>query len=162
MVLRLHSAPSAPGEFPEELAADLPPPPPAHSRYLEACAAVLARVAVVDRRITLQERELITQLLQRLDRVPTSEAERIAAIAAGEARVGTAEGERSARILGRVATRAQRLALMRCAFGVARTDCGISPAALEHLYQIGRELGLRTDEIIACRHAAARAATRGE
>jgi len=121
---------------------------PPHARYLAAYAAVLARVAYSDRQITPHEAAAMTRILCEVDAVAPHDAELIVAIASdGARRLGAADGREAARLLGRVATRAQRLGLLRSVFAVAIADGSMSLDQLEQVERIGHELGLSVGDV---------------
>jgi uncharacterized tellurite resistance protein B-like protein len=125
---------------------------PMHARYLSAYAAVLARIAYADREVTLDEAAVMRRILQHVDDVPASDAELIVAIAVGGAReLGDEEGREAARTLGKVATRAQRLGLLRCLFAVAGAHRGVSADEATKIAEISRELALSADDLETCR-----------
>jgi tellurite resistance protein len=142
----------APDEAPEVFGGLLDGIKPRHARYLSAFAAVLARVAYIDREVTADEAEMMTQIIQRVDDVPPADARLIVAIALGGARtVGEEDGREAAQTLGLVATRAQRLGLLRCLFAVAAAHSGISAEEHAKIEQIGQELALNATDLATCR-----------
>jgi len=125
---------------------------PRHARYLSAYAAVLARVAYTDREISPEEARVMTRIIQEVDDVPQADAELIVAIANGATRtLGDEAGREATRLLGTVATRAQRLGLLRCLFAVAAAHHGVSSDEFHKIEHIGRELGLSAVDLESCR-----------
>jgi uncharacterized tellurite resistance protein B-like protein len=125
---------------------------PRHARYLSAYAAVLARIAYADREVTLDESAVMKRILQEVDDISENDAELIVAIAVGGARqLGEDEGQDAARTLGKVATRAQRLGLLRCLFAVAAAHSGVSADEAAKIGEISRELALSADDLETCR-----------
>lgn len=125
---------------------------PRHAQYLSAYAAVLARVAYTDREISPEEAKVMTRIIQDVDEVPETDAELIVAIANGSARtLGDEAGREATRLLGTVATRAQRLGLLRCLFAVAGAHGGVSQDEFHKIEHIGRELGLSATDLESCR-----------
>jgi uncharacterized tellurite resistance protein B-like protein len=125
---------------------------PRHARYLSAYAAVLARIAYADRDVSADESALMKRILQTVDDVSANDAELIVAIAVGGARqLGEDEGRVAARTFGKIATRAQRLGLLRCLFAVAAAHRGVSADESEKIAEISRELALSSDDLETCR-----------
>jgi hypothetical protein len=95
---------------------------------------------------------VMAQILQRVDDVAPADAKLIVAIAVGGVRtVGEEDGRVAAETLGKVATRAQRLGLLRCLFAVAAAHRGISAEEHAKIQQIGRELALGPADLETCR-----------
>ena len=149
---KLGSEDDATDEAPEPIRGAIEGLKPRHARYLSAYAVVLARIAYADRDVTLDETALMSRILQEVDDVPTNDAELIVAIAVGGARrLGEDEGREAALTLGKVATRAQRLGLLRCLFGVAAAHRGVSADESGKIAEICRELALSPDDLETCR-----------
>ena len=149
---KLGSEDEATDEAPESIRGSIEGLKPRHARYLSAYAAVLARIAYADRDVSLDEAAVMTRILQDVDDIPANDAELIAAIALGGARqLGDEEGREAARTLGKVATRAQRLGLLRCLYAVASAHRGISAAESAKIVEISRELALSADDLETCR-----------
>jgi tellurite resistance protein len=139
-------------EAPEPIREDIEGLKPRHARYLSAYAAVLARIAYADREATEDEAALMVRILQEVDDVPEGDAQLVVAIALGGARqLGEDEGREAALTLGKVATRAQRLGLLRCLYAVAAAHRGVSAEESEKIAEISRELALSADDLATCR-----------
>ena len=125
---------------------------PKHARFLSAYAAVLARVAYIDREISPEESEVMVRIIERVDDISPKDARLIVAIAnEGARRLGTRAGREATQLFGAFATRAQRVGLLRCLFAVAAAHEGVSGDELEEIEAIGRELGLGAAELETCR-----------
>jgi len=135
-----------------ELVSSLDALKPPHAKFLTAYAAVLSRVAYSDRVITADEAAVMSTILQTVDEVSRQDADLIVAIANGGARrLGDSEWRDAARVLGHVATRAQRLGLLRSLYAVAAADQNIELEQIEEIEKIGRELGLSTGDVESVR-----------
>jgi uncharacterized tellurite resistance protein B-like protein len=126
--------------------------PPERARRLAAFAYVLARVANADLRITETETQAMHDLVREHASLPDEEAALAVEIAKSQARLlGGTENYVVTREYRELSTREQRLALLRCLYGVAAADGTISAAESAEIAKVADELGILRDEMNALR-----------
>jgi uncharacterized tellurite resistance protein B-like protein len=127
---------------------------PATAKYLAAFAYVLARVAHADLRIDAAENEEMLRAVRALADLSDEEAALAVEIAKSQARLlGGTENYVVTREFGRIATPAQRAALLQCLYAIAAADGGISSLESAEIDAIADELGMSRPEALALRSA---------
>jgi uncharacterized tellurite resistance protein B-like protein len=127
---------------------------PATAKYLAAFAYVLARVAHADLRIDAAENEEMLRAVRALADLSDEEAALAVEIAKSQARLlGGTENYVVTREFGRIATPAQRAALLQCLYAIAAADGSISSAESSEIDAIADELGFSRPEALALRSA---------
>jgi uncharacterized tellurite resistance protein B-like protein len=136
------------------IAARLDGLPQERARELAAFAYVLARVAQADLRIDSSESVEIERRVRELGGLPAAEAALAVEIAKTRARLfGGTENYVVTREFRRIASEAQRVRLLECAYAVAAADGSISSVESSECAKIAEELGFTREEALAVRSA---------
>ena len=126
--------------------------PPERARFFAAFAYVLARVADADLEIEDAELAEIERILVRVAGVDTSEATLIGRIASAHVEdVGATQNYIVTREFRDLSSRAERIQLIECLFGVAAADETITGDETTEVLAIAQEIGLTRQEGLAIR-----------
>jgi uncharacterized tellurite resistance protein B-like protein len=127
---------------------------PAEARYLAAFAYVLARVAYADLEVSSEEIDAMVELVREYSDLSPAQATLVVELArTQQIALGGTENYLVTRQFRELASRAQRVDLMRCLFGVAAADDSISERESQEILRIGGELGFTREEIAGVRAA---------
>lgn len=124
------------------------------AELLAAFAYVLTRVALADRVISAEEAREMERIVQEFGGLPPERASlvmRLATLAAQEQ--GGTEDYLVTRQFRELATREERIGMVRCLFAVAAADREISEVEYQQIVQAAAELGLTRQEVVAIRQA---------
>ncbi len=136
------------------IAAELDELPREEARFLAAFAYVLARVASADLEISAEESAEMVLRVKETSELSEAQATLVVTIARTQAlTLGGTENYIVTRQFKDLSTRAQRVALLRCLFGVAAADESISSVENAEITAIGTELGFTREEIAGVRAA---------
>ena len=136
------------------IAARLDGLPQERARELAAFAYVLARVAQADLSIAAAESAEMERRVREHGGLPAAEAALAVEIAKTRARLfGGTENYVVTREFRRIATEAQRVRLLECAYAVAAADGSISAVESSECARIAEELGFTREEALAVRSA---------
>jgi uncharacterized tellurite resistance protein B-like protein len=125
---------------------------PDRARYLAAFAYVLSRVAGADQDISDIETARMIDLMQRVGRLPESQAIVVVEIAKSQNRLfGGTENFLVTREFRDVASDEQRTELLECLFAIAVADDAISGEEEAQMRQIASELGFAHPEYLQVR-----------
>jgi len=135
-----------------EIAARLDALEPDTARYLAAFACVLARVAHCDLDTSDAESQAMRRILAQIGGLSPEHATLVVEIAHERGALeGGTEHYLVTRRFREIASREQRLGLVRCLFEVAAADTHITTAEEVEISRVGSELGLTHAEIAALR-----------
>jgi len=127
---------------------------PVRARYLAAFAYVLSRVAAADLNISDAETTKMVDVLQRVGRLPESQAVLVVEIAKSQNRLfGGTENFLVTREFREIASESERRELLDCLFAVAAADHSVSGEEEAQIWQIASELGFAHSEYIQARLA---------
>jgi uncharacterized tellurite resistance protein B-like protein len=128
--------------------------PPRDARLLAAFSYVLARVAFADRRVAGEELEEMQRLVREYGGLDPERASLVVRLATARATEhGGTENYLVTREFRELSTREERIALVRCLFGVAGADHSITEVEGQQIMQVASEVGLARDEVVAIRQA---------
>ena len=134
------------------IAAELDQLEPDRARFLAAFAYVLARVARADLEVSDAETRKMVELVREFSDLPPAQATLVVLMAKTHAiALGGTENYLVTRQFRELATRGQRIDLVRCLFAVAAADENISSVESTEITQIGGELGFTREEIAGLR-----------
>jgi len=126
--------------------------PPERARYIAAFAFILGRVANADLDISREEVAEMERMVERVGGIPEEQASLVVQIAKSQHKLfGATENFSITREFGRLATRAQKQALLHCLYAVSSSDHSISVREDNEIRAICKELGLDHAEFIATR-----------
>jgi uncharacterized tellurite resistance protein B-like protein len=118
------------------------------ARFLAAFAFLLTRVAAVDHDISAHEAAIMGQIVTETGGLPPDRATLVVKLAVAEQhRVGGTDGFLVTRELVRIATYAQRVAIIRCLFAVATADERVHHQEGEEIGRIARELRIEPSDL---------------
>jgi uncharacterized tellurite resistance protein B-like protein len=127
---------------------------PEKSRFIAAFAATLSRVAHADLDISESETRAMEKIIMERAHLPEAQAILVVQIAKSQSRLfGGTENYLVTREFARMATRAERLALLDCLFAVSAADEEVSGAEDNEIRRIAEEFKLDHSEFIAARAA---------
>jgi len=127
---------------------------PKVARYLAAFAYILGRVAHADLHISAEETRAMEEIVHAQGHLPEEQAILVVQIAKSQSRLfGGTENYVVTREFARMATRAQKLALLDCLFAVSAADDQVSLAEDNEIRRIAEEFKLDHSEFIAARAA---------
>ena len=136
------------------IAAELEQLEPDEARFLAAFAYVLARVAGADLEISEAETQEMIGSVREFSDLQPAQATLVVLIAKSHATaLGGTENYVVTRQFRTLASRPQRIGLMRCLFAVAAADENISSVENAEISQIGAELGFTSEEVAGLRSA---------
>jgi uncharacterized tellurite resistance protein B-like protein len=128
--------------------------PPDQARYLAAFAYILSRVASVDLEVSAAERDEMERLVMEHGELGEEQALLVVQMAKTQSLLfGATENFLVTREFNRIATRPQKLALLRCLFSVSAADESISTLEDREVRRIADELQIEHREFIAARLA---------
>ena len=136
------------------IAPELQSLPPRDARLLAAFAYVLARVAFADRHVADEEVDEMQRLAQEYGGLDSERAKLVVRLATAQATArGGTENYLVTREFRELSTREERIALVRCLYGVAAADHKITEVENQQIIQVASELGLARQEVAAIRQA---------
>ena len=125
---------------------------PGKAKYIASFAYLLGRVANADLTISRQETREMERIIQDVAGLPEEQAILVVQIAqAQHALFGSTENFTVTQEFNAVATRAQKLALLKCLFAVSSSDLSISTVEDNEVRKVSRELRLDHSDFIAAR-----------
>jgi uncharacterized tellurite resistance protein B-like protein len=125
---------------------------PDRARFFAAFAYVLARVASADLRIEEAERAEMGRILRGSVGLGEAEARLVAEIASAHVEdLGATDNYVVTRKFAELATRDEKLSLIRCLFAVAAADDTITGAESIEVMNVGTEIGLDREDVIGIR-----------
>jgi uncharacterized tellurite resistance protein B-like protein len=126
--------------------------PPDRARYIAAFAYLLSRAARADLEIGDDETSAMERIVTEEGGLPEGQAAIVVQMAKMQSQwFGGTENFLVAREFERIATRAQKLALLECLFAVTAADENITGAESHVVRQIASELKLEHEDYIAAR-----------
>jgi uncharacterized tellurite resistance protein B-like protein len=126
--------------------------PAAEARYLAAFAYVMSRAAHADLDISEVETTAMEQFISQLGGLDEAQAVLVVQMAKIDSRLhGSTEDFLVTREFARIATRDQKLAVLRCCFAVSAADESISAEEATAVNQIARELDVIREDLNAVR-----------
>ncbi len=126
--------------------------PPEQAKYIAAFAFILGRVANADMDISHLEIAEMERIVERIGRLPEEQAVLVVQIAkAQHVLFGATENFVVTQEFNRIASRAQKQALLHCLFAVSSSDQAISVKEDNEIRAISRELRLDHADFIAAR-----------
>ena len=147
-----HDASSA--ETVHKIAASLEQMDREEARYLACFAYLLGRVAHADLEISAEETRRMEEIVHERGGLRDDQAALVVQIAKSQNELfGSTENFVIASELNRIATRAQKLALLDCLFSVSSSDSSISTLEDNEIRRISKELRLDHSDFIAARSA---------
>jgi len=149
-----HAAPGADTETVRRIAAALDRLPPDRARYVAAFAFLLSRVAFADLTISEEETRAMERIVADASGLPEEQAVMVVQMAKTQNILfGGVENFLVTREFRDIATREQKLALLRCLFGVSAADRSISSAEETTIRKIASELLLDHADYVAAKAA---------
>lgn len=128
--------------------------PADQARYLAGFAYILSRVAGADLEVSPEERREMERLVMQEGGLPEEQAILVVQMAKTQSLLfGGTEDFLVTREFNRIATRDQKLALLRCLFSVSAADRSISAVEDHEVRRIADELLLEHRDYIAARLA---------
>ena len=122
------------------------------ARYVAAFAYILGRAAHSDQEISEEETKKMERIVMELGQLPKEQAILVVQMATTQnVLFGHTENFLVAREFEKVATREQKVALLRCLFAISSTDEDISSVEDRETRQIAGELNLEHRDFIAIR-----------
>ncbi len=126
--------------------------PPDEARHVAAFAYTLGRVAHADLEITDHETEVMERIVMEQAGLPAEQAILIVQMAKSQNKLfGGTENFLVAKEFNKIATREQKLALLRCLYAVSSSDGSITVVEDNEIRQISRELLLDHRDFINVR-----------
>ena len=117
--------------------------PPEHARLVATFAFILSRVAHADLQISADETRSMEQLVVDKGGLPEAQAMIVVQMAKTQNLLfGGTDNFSVTKEFGKLSSRDQRLALLRCLFAVSAADDSISTVESSEIRQITEELGL--------------------
>ncbi len=127
--------------------------PPDEARYVAAFAYILGRVANADLEISPEETRSMERIVTQEAGLPQDQAIIVVQMAKSQNRLfGGTENYLVTQEFNKLASRDQKLALLRCLFAVSSADRRISVVEDNEIRQISRELRLDHRDFIDVRH----------
>ncbi|HXH28845.1 MAG TPA: TerB family tellurite resistance protein [Candidatus Polarisedimenticolia bacterium] len=125
---------------------------PERARYVAAFAYILSRVARADLTISDVETAAMERLVMQVGGLPEDQAILVVQMAKTQSRLfGGTENYLVTREFNRLATREEKLSLLRCLFAVSAADESISTVEDNEIRRVSRELQLTHDDFIEAR-----------
>jgi len=122
------------------------------ARYLGMFAYILGRVAHADLDVSQEETREMEKIVRELGQLPADQAILVVQMAKAQNRLfGGTDNFLITREFNKLATKDQKIALMRCLFAVSSSDEEISSEEDREVRQIASELKLEHKEFIAIR-----------
>lgn len=136
----------------DAVAAELDTLPADRARYVAAFAYLLSRVAGADLHASDHERLVMQRLVAEEAELAPDEAEAVVALALKEHRAfGATDNGVVSRTFAALATREQRLALVRCLYAVSSADDAITVTEDNEIRRITEELRLEHADFVRAR-----------
>jgi uncharacterized tellurite resistance protein B-like protein len=149
--VEVDEAPGA-GDALDRMARALEAMPRAEARYVAAFAYLLSRVAHADHSLTDAERDAMERLIaERADLAPEQARIVIGLATAQSMAVRGTQDFVVTREFARLATPAQKRALIDCLFAVSASDASIITAEDNEIRRIASEIGVEHGEVVAIR-----------
>lgn len=150
--LEVEDAPTDPGDALEPLARALQELDPTEARYVAAFAYLLSRAAHADHHLAEAERAAIQQLIAERAELAPDRARLVTDLATGQSMAvrGTQDFVVS-REFARIATPAQKRALIDCLFAVSAADQSIITAEDNEIRRVASEIGLEHVDFVTIR-----------
>ena len=127
---------------------------PERARFIATFAYNLSRVAHADSHISPEETHAMEKLVIEQEGLPEEQAILIVQIAKTQTKIfGGTENYLVTREFNKIATREQKLGLLRCLFAISSADESISVAEDNEVRRISKELLLEHREFIEARSA---------
>ncbi|MBZ5543869.1 MAG: TerB family tellurite resistance protein [Acidobacteriia bacterium] len=127
---------------------------PERARYIAAFAYLLSRVARADLKISPEEELEMERIVSERGGLSKEQAALVVQIARNQNRLfGATENFLVGREFDRIATRAQKIALLHCLYAVSSADKSISATEDHEIREIARELKLDHSDYIDVRLA---------
>ena len=137
-----------------KIAASLEEMDPNEARYIACFAYLLGRVAHADTHISEEETREMEQIVQARGGLPDDQAALVVQIAKTQNKLfGGTENYVIASEFNKIASRAQKVALLNCLFAVSSSDQSISTVEDNEIRKISQELRLDHSDFIAARSA---------
>lgn len=125
---------------------------PDRAKYIAAFAYMLGRVAHADMHISDDETREMERIIEGLAGIPEEQALLVVQIAKTQNKLfGATDNVSITQEFNRIASRAQKLALLNCLFAVSSSDQSISTAEDHEIRRISQELRLDHADFIAAR-----------
>jgi uncharacterized tellurite resistance protein B-like protein len=122
------------------------------ARYLAAFAYLLGRVAHADQHVSREETDAMERLVGEHGQLSQEQAIVVVQLAkASHLLFGGTANFLVAREFATLATRDQKLALLRCLFALSATDDAISTAEEGEIHRIANELRIERPDLVALR-----------
>lgn len=150
------SSPAAPdsADTIRKIASALDAMEPDQARYIAAFAYLLGRVAHADLDVSAEETSEMERIVEGLGGLPEDQAVMVVQIAkAQNLLLGGSENFAVAKEFNRLASRAQKVALLNCLFAVSAADQSISTVEDNEVRRISTELRLDHSDFVAARSA---------
>lgn len=126
--------------------------PPERAAYIGAFAFILGRVANADLDISDEEVAEMERIVERVGGLPEEQAVLVVRIAKSQHKLfGSTENFIVTQEFNRIASRAQKQALLHCLFAVSSSDQSISVMEDNEIRAISNELRLDHSDFIAAR-----------
>ena len=126
--------------------------PPERAAYIAAFAFILGRVANADLDISDEEVAEMERIVERVGGLPEEQAVLVVQIAKSQHKLfGSTENFIVTQEFNRIASRAQKQALLHCLFAVSSSDHSISVMEDNEIRAISKELRLDHSDFIAAR-----------
>ena len=126
--------------------------PPERTAYIGAFAFILGRVANADLDISDEEVAEMERIVERVGGLPEEQAVLVVQIAKSQHKLfGSTENFIVTQEFNRIASRAQKQALLHCLFAVSSSDQSISVMEDNEIRAISNELRLDHSDFIAAR-----------
>jgi uncharacterized tellurite resistance protein B-like protein len=125
---------------------------PERARYIAAFAYILSRVAQADMNISREETRLMERIVHERGGLPEEQAIIVVQMTKSQSLLfGGTENFQVTKEFGRIAGRADKMALLECLFVVSAADASITTAESNVVRQIADELRLEHADYIAIR-----------
>lgn len=145
---------SAETETVRKITAKLDQLPPEAARFMAAFAYILGRVANADLEIDPEETAMMEKILVEYGKIPREQAIIVIQMAKSQNRLlGGTEDYLVTREFNKIATRDQKLALLRCLFAVSAADQSVSVVEDNEIRRISKELLLDHSDFIEVRRS---------
>ena len=125
--------------------------PPEHARFVATFAFILSRVAHADLQISEDETRSMERLVVEKGGLPEEQAIVVQMAKTQNLVFGGTDNFSVTKEFGKLSSREQKLALLRCLFAVSAADESISTVESNEIRQIAEELGLDRSDFIGLR-----------
>jgi len=145
---------SAETETVRKITAKLDQLPPESARFVAAFAYILGRVANADLEIAPEETAIMERVLVEYGKLPSEQAVIVIQMAKSQNKLfGGTEDYLVTREFNKIASREQKLALLRCLFAVSAADESVSVIEDNEIRRISKELLLDHSDFIEVRRS---------